>query len=260
MRTRIGVLAAAILALAAPVPSLAQGYLGRAAPDALRILPPPPARPSPREAADEAAVRAARLNAQGTPRWALAASDAEGGPQTWLDDFACAIGVRLEARNAPELVALLTRIGPDIGRMVGPPKDRYRRPRPFVLHPAAICTPHDKILDESGSYPSGHTTVGWTYALILAELAPDRATQIMMRGRAYGESRVVCGVHFPSDLEGGRIAAASLVAALHGDRAFRADMDKARAEVEAARRAGGADAAPPDACAVEDQAAAHRPW
>jgi acid phosphatase (class A) len=31
--------------------------------------------------------------------------------------------------------------------------------------------------------------------LILAELAPERATPILNRGRAYGESRVVCGVH-----------------------------------------------------------------
>jgi len=261
MSFRFGALAAALLALAAPLPAAAQGYLTPgSAPDAIRIMPPPPARSSPAEKADETAVRAARLRTRDTPRWALATHDAQGGTQVLLDDFSCALGARLDAQNAPALTALLTRIGPDIGRMVGPAKDHYGRPRPFILDKAPICTPHDGMLDRSGSYPSGHTTVGWAYALILAELAPDRATEIMMRGRAYGESRVVCGVHYPSDLEAGRIAAASVVAALHGNPAFRADMDKARVEVDAARRAGASGAPAPAACAVQDDAAAHRPW
>jgi len=258
MNRRSGAVAAALLALAAALPAAAQGYLGQAAPDAIRILPAPPATSSPAQAADEAAVRAARLEAEGSPRWALAAHDAEGGVQTELDNFACALGVRLDAAKVPALAAILTRMGPDLGRMIGPPKTHYARPRPFRVHEAPICTAHDPMLDDSGSYPSGHTAVGWTYALILAELAPDRATPILMRGRAYGESRVVCGVHYPSDLEAGRMAAASLVAALHGNADFRADMDKARGEVEAARRAAGAPA--PAACAVQDEAAAQRPW
>ena len=49
--------------------------------------------------------------------------------------------------------------------------------------------------------------------MILAELEPDRASDILVRARAYGESRVVCGVHNASAVEGGRIIAAAMVAA-----------------------------------------------
>jgi len=72
-------------------------------------------------------------------------------------------------------------------------------------------------------------------SLILAELAPDRATAILNRGRAFGESRVVCGVHSPSAVDAGRTNGASLVATLHGQTAFRADLEAAREELAALR-------------------------
>jgi acid phosphatase (class A) len=83
----------------------------------------------------------------------------------------------------------------------------------------------------------------------MAELAPDRSTDILKRARAYGESRLVCGVHNLSAVEAGRLNASIVVAGLHGSPEFRKDMDVARTEIAAARRAGPApDAA---ACAAE---------
>ena len=93
--------------------------------------------------------------------------------------------------------------------------------------------------------------------LILAELAPDRASQVLGRARSIGDSRVVCGVHYLSDIEAGRTTGAALVATLHGDAAFRADMERARAELAALR--AGAHGAPAD-CAVQDEAATHAPY
>ena len=43
---------------------------------------------------------------------------------------------------------------------------------------------------------------GWTVGLIMAEVAPDRATEILARARAFGEGRLVCGVHTLSALRG----------------------------------------------------------
>jgi acid phosphatase (class A) len=112
-------------------------------------------------------------------------------------------------------------------------------------------------LTHNGSYPSGHSTLSWAWGLVLAELAPDRASQIMARARGIGDSRVVCGVHYLSDVEAGRLVGASLVAAEHGQAAFRADMDRARAELDALR--SGPRAAPTN-CAAQDEAAEHAPY
>ena len=83
---------------------------------------------------------------------------------------------------------------------------------------------------ENSSWPSGHAMLGWTYALLLAELVPEQADAVLLRGRQFGDSRVVCGVHYPSDVEAGRAVGAALVARLHAEPQFVADMAAAKAE------------------------------
>ena len=80
-----------------------------------------------------------------------------------------------------------------------------------------------------------------------AELAPDRATEILSRGRAYGQSRAVCGAHNASAVEAGGMVAAATNATLHGSAEFRADMDAARAELASLRQSGEK----PPACEAE---------
>jgi acid phosphatase (class A) len=104
------------------------------------------------------------------------------------------------------------------------------------------------MLRTDGSYPSGHSALGWGWALVLAEAAPERADAILQRGRDFGQSRLVCNVHWQSDIDNGRLMAAATVARLHADAAFRADLDAARAEVAAARQSG---ARPRGDCAAE---------
>ncbi|MHB8284184.1 MAG: acid phosphatase [Caulobacteraceae bacterium] len=235
------------------------GYLDKTAlPDTTAILPPPPKSGSEEEALDRAVYMETR-KLQGTPRWALATSDAVETPQAILTDFGCALGIALDAANAPKLVHMLTRAHRDAGHITTVPKDFYKRPRPFIGNDEPICVPRDKWLIESASYPSGHTTASWAFGLILAELAPDRAAPILARARAYGESRVVCGVHNLSDVEEGRDNGASLVAALHGDAEFRNDLDAARAELAALRTRNARPLAGAQ-CQASDDAAAHTPW
>lgn len=235
-----------------------KGYLAPgAAPDTLRILPPPPARDSKREAGDRQVFAATRVLA-GTPRWSLAAEDANLAQGPGL--FSCAVGVNLDAASAPSLAVLFRRTGADTPAVTDPAKNHYGRQRPYSAPDAAsapVCVAKTDSLTKNPSYPSGHASISWAWGLILAELVPDRATEILGRARSIGESRVVCGVHYPSDVEAGRTVGASLVAALHGEAAFRADMDKARAELAALRH--GAHAAPAN-CAVQDEASAHAPY
>jgi len=248
-------LAFATFALAQPAP--VNGYLTPdTTPQTLRILPPPPAAGSGRAADDKAVFDRTRALA-GSERWALATTDADLGPRAGM--FACALGVTLDGTNAPRLDAMLHHMAPDARAVVDPPKDSFNRPRPYVAAGGgpAICVPKTDSLAKSASYPSGHSTVAWAWGLILAEIAPDRATDILMRAREIGDSRIICGVHYLSDVEEGRTNGSILVAALHGSPEFKADLEKARAEVAAARASPHAS---PSGCAAIEAAEAHPPY
>ncbi|GJG94384.1 phosphatase PAP2 family protein [Cupriavidus pauculus] len=124
----------------------------------------------------------------------------------------------------------------DAGLATYAAKNHWGRVRPFVANKEASCTPDEEgALAKEGSYPSGHAAIGWTWALLLVELAPARTDLLLDRGRDFAQSRSVCGVHWQSDIQAGQSIAAGVVARLHADATFQADLQAARHElVEAA--------------------------
>lgn len=225
------------------------GYLPKAGRiDSVALAPPPPVAGSAAFARDEAVAKAAAA-LRGGRRWELAVGDADLKLPEAAQSFSCALGVRLVPERAPRLFTLLGRTISDLGQSTYAAKTRYMRPRPFTVDGAPSCTPQvETDLRRDGSYPSGHSAVGWGWGLILAELAPDRADALVERGRAFGQSRVICNLHWQSDVEEGRMVAAAVVARLHGDPLFRSDLEAARAEVAGLRRDG---VAPGRDCAAE---------
>jgi len=225
----------------------AQAYLTpETTPDGLRVLPPLPAPRGPVAAADRA-VFAATRRLKGSARWAVATQDVTSEA---FDHFACALGATLTPATAPALARLLDLAG--TAGVVDPVKHYYHAARPYLSTKAPICQARTAALAANGDYPSGHAAGGWMEALILAELAPDRATAILARGRAFGESRVVCGSHSLSAVQAGWLAGAATTAALHGSAAFRADLEAARGELARVR----ASASAPDAAQCRAEAAA----
>ncbi|MGH7022881.1 MAG: acid phosphatase [Caulobacteraceae bacterium] len=231
------------------------GYLNGHEPDVLAVIPQPPAPGSPRDRADRAIFRQTR-GLEGTPRWRLAQSDAD--LFKLLGDFSCAVGVTLTREDVPRLMALIIKAAPDISAAYNTPKDIYRKARPFTRDAGDICVPRSSGFAKSFDYPSGHATWSWAVGLILARAAPDRAGQILGRARAFGESRVVCGVHNASAVAAGRLAADTVVSALEGDEAFRSDLAAARVQLSAVRAAGPR----PDlaVCRAEGALGARTPW
>jgi acid phosphatase (class A) len=183
---------------------------------------------------DEEARRvAARL--KGSARYQIASKDAVIGFPEIPDDFSCAMGFTISKEATPHLYGLLSKSLIDVGLSTYKAKDHYKRTRPFVVHNAATCYPKDDaLLRKDGSYPSGHSAIGWGFALILAELNPGRADSLLQRGREFGQSRLICDAHWQSDIDAGRVIAAATVARLHADPTFRANLDETRAEVQAA--------------------------
>lgn len=231
------------------------GYLGKdGVPNSIFILPPPPVVGSTLDKLDTETYANTRKLA-GTPRGVLAARDAV----QYVQAFDCPLGLKLE--NGPiEVARLFARVGRDAAAITNLAKDHFKHDRPFIKPNGAICTENDRAgLMKSYSYPSGHGTYSWALGLILAEIAPDKATEILARARAFGESRVVCGVHTVSDVEEGRTNGAALVAVLHSNPEFQADLATAKKALAAAR------AAPhpaPEAgeCKIEADAEEHTPW
>lgn len=211
-----------------------RGYLPAPAVGAEAYLPPPPARGSAREAA-ELEIYTATRGLEGSARWRQAQSDADADGPAAARAFDCALGTSLDAVKQPILVRLLARATADSDNASRTAKHSFARPRPFLVKAGPICVVREQWLIDQGSYPSGHATTGWTFGLILSELAPDRTEALMSRARSFGESRVVCGVHYPSDIEAGRVVASATLARLHGDPVFLADIRTARAELAAAR-------------------------
>ena len=101
------------------------------------------------------------------------------------------------------------------------------------------CNPEQQQeLSTNGSYSSGHTSIGWATALVLAEINPDRQNEILKRGFEMGQSRVICGYHFQSDVDAARIVASAVVARLHANDAFMKQLQKAKAEFAKLQKAG----------------------
>jgi len=229
-----------------------KGYLDRKdLPDSLALLPPPPAAGSAEAAADLAVYRATRA-LRDTPRWAQAAADDNLKFPKAAEVFSCALDLPISQDATPHLNMLLRRSLLDAGLSTYGAKDHYQRQRPFAALKEGTCAPaSEPALAKDGSYPSGHAALSWAWALLLAELAPDRANAVLQRGHAFGQSRVVCGVHWQSDVDNGRLMGAAAVARLHADTTFQAQAALARGEIAAARARG---ARSPLNCAAEAQA------
>jgi acid phosphatase (class A) len=221
-------------------------YLTLAQFDARDHLPPPPAKGSP-EAERDRRIFLATRRLEGTPRWSLARADDDKA--ALLADFTCALGYTPTPERNPKLIAMLARLRADTHAAVTAAKLKYRRPRPFRTEKGALCIRPSMGLALTPDYPSGHAAWGWTVGLLLAEAAPDRSEAVLARARAFGESRLVCGVHSASAVEAGRKTAEGLIAALWSSEAFKSDLAGVRAELDAAR----ARSTPPDAahCTAE---------
>ena len=224
-----------------------RGYLPAQAIGAEAYLAPPPARGSARDLGDLEVYSATRA-LEGSDRWRQAQSDANAESPAAPKAFDCALGTSLDIAKQPILIRMLLRASTDGDNLSRSAKHRYARPRPFLVKEGPICIAREQWLIDQGAYPSGHAATGWTWGLILSELAPDRGEALMSRPRSFGESRVVCGVHYVSDIEAGRDVSAATLARLHSDPVFKADLDTARAELAAARASTPA----PTSCAARD--------
>jgi acid phosphatase (class A) len=197
----------------------------------LYLLPAPPKQGSVLWINDEAQYQWGKLQ-RDTPRGDQAAADARVNGDGVPNAFSEAFGVDINKQNTPEIYKLVINMREDAGDLATrEAKNYYMRTRPFAYYKEMTCNPEQqKELSTNGSYPSGHTSIGWATALVLAEINVDRQNEILKRGYEMGQSRVICGYHFQSDVDAARLVASAVVARLHANANFMKQLDKAKAE------------------------------
>jgi len=214
------------------MPGLLQGYLSNEEiPNSLALVPPPPEEGSAAFALDQEYAKKA-VESKDTARFNLATSDAELHFPAAVKPFESTVGIEISEAKTPKLYVLMRRVLTDAALSVYAAKNQYKRKRPFMVNNTPTCTPKDEeFLGKDGSYPSGHTSIGWAWALVFCEIFPSKTDALLQRGYAFGESRVFCNVHWHSDVEMGRVMGAAAVAKLHANPAFQRDLEAAKKEV-----------------------------
>ena len=171
---------------------------------------------------------------QNKERADIAIRDAVYSLECIAQEFSEPFGLTISEENTPEIWKLLRDAKATCEAISGFPKYYYKRKRPFVRFQEPTATPQfEPELRRNFSYPSGHTILGWASALLLTEINPERADTILARGMMYGESRVIVGAHWQSDVDAGRLAAAAAYARMHTSERFLEQMRRARQEFRA---------------------------
>ncbi|MSO72469.1 MAG: phosphatase PAP2 family protein [Rhodospirillaceae bacterium] len=222
--------------------------------DAISLLAPPPAPNSEFEKRELATVLAAqKARSPALIKRALEDRDFLG--------FATVLGANFTLAKIPLAAEFIRKVTRETTQEIDRVKDCWPRPRPFVVsteiqppgdaaqgtvnRPGAAmanaatqasappCLPAASSA-YSHSYPSGAAGVGMTAAILLAAMVPEKRSELFLRGQEYGENRINLGLHFPSDIEAGRILASAMIALMMPRPAFNTDLASAKAEVRAA--------------------------
>ena len=209
-----------------------QGYLSeQELPNSLKLVSPPPEEGSAAFALDQE-IAAMYVASDDEARREQAAKDAVLHFPEAMESFNIILDTKVSEEATPNLYMIMRRTLADAGLSTYAAKNHYQRERPFMVNNAPICTPEDEEgLRTDGSYPSGHTAIGWAWALILSEVFPDQADDILIRGKEFGISRNVCNVHWHSDVLAGRMMGTATVAKLHANEDFMIDLDAAKEEI-----------------------------
>ena len=200
-------------------------------PNMLKWYPAPPDTIGPAFTYDIMQYMWGKQMRQDSVRGGIAIRDAVYSLECIAEEFSEPFGLKISEEETPEIWKLLRDAKATCEHMGGFPKYYYKRKRPFVRFQEPTATPEfEPELRRNFSYPSGHTLLGWCSALLLTEINPERADTILARGMMYGESRVIVGAHWQSDVDAGRMAAAAVYARIHTSERFLEQMRLARRE------------------------------
>ncbi len=191
--------------------------------------------------------------------YAIATTSSDAGSGKYFFANATVDGKKPVSAEAAAILGSVNGVADIFGKAYGLPAggrnaDAYGDSRPFQTEPELLTfkgkdffgVPSDSIaylhgptqnLTDSPSYPSGHTTYGYTEALLLALLAPERYPQLVARAAEYGNDRIILGAHYAMDVLGARTLATYDVAQLLANKPGYVGVERGGVQIEDFRQA-----------------------
>ena len=202
-----------------------------ALPNALNFYPAPPETTSVQFMYDISQYMWGKAMRADSARAALAIAQSTHNIEDMVRMFSEPFGLEISAKKTPAIMNVIER-GITTLRQVGRvPKKHYMRRRPFDRFNEPTLVPKDEeLLRKNGSYPSGHTILAWSMAMLLVEINPSAQDALLKYAYEWGQSRVIAGFHWQSDVDASKVLVSAAFASLHNDETFLADMKKVRAE------------------------------
>ena len=203
-------------------------FLSRSYYEPAQILPPPPADGSPEAKAEMDELH--RIQARRTPEeFAKALADDHDEDIT---AFASVMGPGFDMKTLPKTAQLFADVKTEEKAAAKLAKNYFKRNRPWIVDPSLKSCAQDD--PPQSSYPSGHATMGYAMAVVLARLAPEKADAIMKRASEFAENRLVCGMHYRRDIVAGEVLGTVVAEELFTVQGFRDEFEDAREELQVA--------------------------
>jgi acid phosphatase (class A) len=200
-------------------------------PNMIYWLPEPPAEGSAAFEYDIHRYGWGKEQRKDTKRAERAIHHASINPVVVCSHFNEAMGMEISPENTPQIYRLLVDGMETANNISRKPKKHYKRQRPFSRFNEPTLVPSaEEVLRNNGSYPSGHTIIGFAGALLLSEINPAAADALLKEGYECGQSRIITGYHWQSDVDAARIAAGVAVVAMHNSKEFCKQMKRAKSE------------------------------
>ena len=198
--------------------------------DMARLLPAPAADGSDLQKAELAEVQRA-YRTRNAERRAIAEWDDK---HETAAQFFTALGPQYDLAKLPATAKVLSIVENEQSVVANMGKRYFLRNRPWAIDPSLVACDYKPNAAPLTSYPSGHATLSYTTGYILAQLLPAKAAAIQARAQEYAYSRVVCGAHYPSDIEASHVLAVETAMLMLQNESFAKAVAASRAELKAA--------------------------
>lgn len=231
MNTRLGALIIfGIAATALPQSAKKTVFVSAEQLEVASVLLNPPAMDSAQTKSEIADLH--QLEKTRTPEQVLRAQQDDAQEDIFI--FQNVLGKNFNREALPATALLSDHVHGDEGTIVTPAKKFFRRPRPYFFDTTLKPVCKMKTDPTDYSYPSGHGTSGYLEALTLVLLVPEKRDAILARADDYAHNRLVCGVHYQSDVVASKYTAYAMISVMMNDPQFRKELEAAKVETRRA--------------------------